>query len=215
MQDENNSAVAHTELMWHTDGSYYDDPLRYQAGVSLYGLKINDDCAPTWFSSGTRAANLLPPELRERLWGKQALHVVDYSEGLLDRVALRSHQKEFGPSVKKAVHPVLWSLGLGVESLYVHYLGTYRILGMDAAESEATLSQLFDLLYDADNIYEHLWQQNDLVIWNEVAFAHRRRDVRNDKPRTLRRVALGQECWPELMGEREDAYLASAGYVEH
>jgi taurine dioxygenase len=203
---DNRSAVTVTEIPWHTDGSAYQNPLLYQAGASLYGMEVNDDCAPTWFASNTRAARVLPDELRQRLSDKEAVHVFDYAgtqsmdysaDGLLKNLSRRYHERDFGPTAKRALHPVLWRLPeSNDESLYVHYAETDRIVGMDEEESEKLLQQLFEILYASDNIHAHQWRPHDLIIWDEWALSHRRRDVSTDKPRTMRRICLASECWP-------------------
>jgi alpha-ketoglutarate-dependent taurine dioxygenase len=61
------------------------------------------------------------------------------------------------------------------------------IEGMDRAESEVILAQLFDLSENPANVYEHVWQPGDLLMWDNLACSHARTDWPEDQTRMLRR----------------------------
>ena len=51
------------------------------------------------------------------------------------------------------------------------------------------LDELFAHLYDPAHMYEHTWQQGDLVVWDNLATQHGRPDVQFEGPaRTLRKT---------------------------
>ena len=81
-------------------------------------------------------------------------------------------------------------------------LHSERIVGVGAAESDALLADLFDVLYDDANTYAHEWAVGDLVVWDNVALHHGRRDFPRAEARTLQRVTLGlytpSEAVPDL-----------------
>jgi taurine dioxygenase len=83
-------------------------------------------------------------------------------------------------------------------------LHTERILGVSAADSDALLADLFDVLYDDTNTYSHSWAVGDLVLWDNVALHHGRRDFPRTEARPLQRVTLGlytpAEAVPGLAG---------------
>ena len=48
---------------------------------------------------------------------------------------------------------------------------------------------LFDVLYAADNTFEHDWRTGDLVVWDNLATQHARESVIRQGPeRSLRKV---------------------------
>ena len=50
----------------------------------------------------------------------------------------------------------------------------------------------FRVLYAEDNIYEHRWTVGDLVLWDNIALHHGRRDIPVHEARTLQRVTLAE-----------------------
>ena len=66
---------------------------------------------------------------------------------------------------------------------------TSRVVELPDDESEALLQELFDVLYDPTEVYEHTWQVGDLVVFDNLALQHARGNVLADGPaRTLRKV---------------------------
>ena len=67
-----------------------------------------------------------------------------------------------------------------------------RILELDEAESQAKLDELFAHIYAPERQYEHVWQLNDVLMWNNLAIQHARREHSDfaGGPRALQRVAL-------------------------
>ena len=54
-------------------------------------------------------------------------------------------------------------------------------------------SQLFEIIEDPGNVYEHIWQPNDLVMWDNLASLHARTDWLDSERRELRRcTTLGE-----------------------
>jgi taurine dioxygenase len=83
--------------------------------------------------------------------------------------------------------------GSGRNALYVSSQNTMWIEGMDRAESETLLQQLFDFAEDPAIIYEHVWQVGDLVVWDNLACLHARTDWPKEQRRTLRRCTVEGE----------------------
>jgi taurine dioxygenase len=67
-----------------------------------------------------------------------------------------------------------------------------RIVELEEAESAALIAELFAHQYAPERQYEHVWQLNDVMMWDNLAVQHARRE-RSDfagGPRALQRVAL-------------------------
>jgi len=75
------------------------------------------------------------------------------------------------------------------EVLYVNEMQTERINDLEHDESDELIAALFAHLYSGEFTYEHQWQLGDLVVWDNVAVQHARRDP-SEGPRTLQRVTL-------------------------
>jgi len=74
--------------------------------------------------------------------------------------------------------------------LYVNRLMTEEIVGLPADKSEELLQTLFAHAENRDHVYEHVWQLDDLVMWDNRCTQHARRDFPADERRLLRRVGI-------------------------
>jgi alpha-ketoglutarate-dependent taurine dioxygenase len=100
-------------------------------------------------------------------------------------------QDEWSKRVRSYEHPVIYRAPHLVEPvLFVNEFMTDHISGMDRAESNALLDELFSYIYADSNVYTHRWQNNDLVIWDNIALQHCRPDDMGSAPRHLRRLSL-------------------------
>ena len=88
------------------------------------------------------------------------------------------------------VHPVT-----GARSLYANSTWSISIEAMDKAESQALIEKLFAHSYAPERQYDHVWQWNDVLLWNNLAVQHARREQSDyaGGPRALQRVALCEE----------------------
>ena len=61
---------------------------------------------------------------------------------------------------------------------------------MDRAESEATLEELITVAEHPALVYEHIWCEGDLVMWDNRCSTHARTDFPAQETRLLRRLTL-------------------------
>ena len=184
------------ELLFHSDLAFAETPI---AGVSLYGEDVSPGCTTTRFASGVRGLQALPASLRARVAGLRALHVYEMSEDLdFQNGAVRQREAGRPDADMRGEHPVIMNSQLtDLPVLYVTDMMTYGFSGMPKDASDRLLNELFAVLYAPENVYEHEWQPHDLVVWDNVALQHARGHVgRDDLPRTLRRVAIGDGSSP-------------------
>jgi taurine dioxygenase len=178
------TSAGNGELLFHSDLAYSSLPT---FGISLYGETVTPDSARTVWANLRRAYLQLPKDLRERLQGKQALHLWENNHA-----HRRLREEDATDEGTGSVHPVFFkNPRTGEPSVYVSMLATARILGLEAPESDALLEELFSYLYAPDNLYTHQWQLHDLVVWNNVTLHHAREPHFGNAPRVLRRVAFG------------------------
>ncbi|MCU1457935.1 MAG: taurine dioxygenase [Actinomycetia bacterium] len=166
------------EVPWHGDMNFNVTP---HLGAALYAEEIDEVSCPTWYANAARAAEKLPPELRAEIQDLEVAH--DWPGTPWDPT--------FNP-VEATRHPLLWSHPLSQKPfVYIaerQLRQPHLIDGVDPAEEKRLIDELFAILYAPDNIYEHRWQTNDLVIWDNLMLQHRRGNVTGR--RTLRRLAL-------------------------
>jgi taurine dioxygenase len=182
----NEDAGGRVRLPFHSDLSYTDSPIQ---GLSLHALELPAGGSTTSFISGRHAwsrlsaqqqAQLAPMTLRHRLasqlFGEWPEFIADHPLRLL--------------------HP-----RTGLPVLYVTEHHAQRIHELSAAESERVLAQLFEHLYAPERVYTHCWEPYDLVIWDNLAIQHARREeaVLAGGSRAMQRVALSDVPFAELV----------------
>ena len=73
---------------------------------------------------------------------------------------------------------------------------TWTVEGMDQAEGNALLDQLFNHIEQDQFIYAHNWRVGDLVLWDNRCTLHARTDFSNNERRLLRRhVVAGDRAF--------------------
>ncbi|MEA2990559.1 MAG: taurine dioxygenase [Alphaproteobacteria bacterium] len=171
------------EMWFHHDTSYYPEPHR---ATLLYAMKLPSWGGNTCFSNMYKAYDNIPRALRDRLEGRKILQVHDYKrrERLdVDKIDLGNVRHHEQPIF--ITHPAT-----GRKALYVSRLMSARIEGLPKAESEAVLNDLFAIAEDPAIVYEHQWKLGDLVIWDNWASIHARKDFPREEPRLMRRLTI-------------------------
>lgn len=176
--------IPHGALLFHSDLAFTPAPY---LGLSLHALELPPTGSATWFVDAIAACRALPRSLRRRIDDCTAVHAFDLQTQRGDGRAFREPVPGSGD---RAVHPViLRHPTTGDAVLYVNEMQTERIEGLAPDESDDLLRELFAHLYSGEFTYEHQWRLGDLIVWDNVAIQHARRDP-VDGPRTLQRVTL-------------------------
>jgi taurine dioxygenase len=192
-----NGLVPDGVLLFHSDFIFTAEP---SLGLCLYATEVPPGGSPTNFADAVGAARRLPPELRSRVVGRDALNIFDLSD---QRGDVRFREAALGPATPlspRYAHPVLMRHPTtGQELLSVNEMQTDRIIGLDGPESEETLEALWGLLYAPENTYSHHWRVGDLVVWDNIAVQHGRPAPPRDVPRTMRRVTMAEHSVYDLV----------------
>ncbi len=190
-------------MCFHSDFAFTAAPVD---AICLHALEMPAEGAPTRFADAVAAARALPPDLRARLVGREVLNVYDFRQSD-DRPHRLATDDDRSPRCAKPV------LGLhprtGVEVVLTNELHADHIIGVPRAESAALLADLFAVLYDQSNCYEHNWEVGDVVLWDNVALHHGRPGFPASAARTLQRVTIGAYTPTELI-PRLDELLGRA-----
>ena len=175
--------LAHDGEMWfHSDMCYVEIP---HTATMLYAVELPSSGGNTMFADMYAAYDNLRLETRNRLEGKKALQVHDYKR------TERPGQDLDLTQVANHAHPVfITHPETGKKAVYVNRLMTARIEGVDPAESDELLEELFAVAEDRSIVYEHVWCPGDLVIWDNRCITHARTDFPGNERRLLRRTTL-------------------------
>jgi alpha-ketoglutarate-dependent taurine dioxygenase len=172
-------------LLKHQDFCFFENLL---PGLSLYAEEVPEVGGATIFASTQLAYERLPEELRQRVAQLHAQHVYDYrSDYGTQRFRVAS-----SPGAPTATHPVvLRHPATGRPLLFVNELMTDSIVELDERASEELLHELWSYLDDDAVRYEHRWEVGDLIVWDNLALQHGRRDFPRGQRRSLRRFQIG------------------------
>lgn len=163
-------------FFWHSDLCYAEKPSR---GSLFYArevpIKDGEPLGDTIFSSMTRAYDTLPESTKQKLVGRNAVnsYIHGYSrerksgsrKPLTEEQKMKTPDREH-PAVR--THPYT-----GKKCLFVNEGYTTQIVGMDVAESQALLADLFERIPSPELTYRHRWQVGDFLIWDNCSTQHR------------------------------------------
>jgi taurine dioxygenase len=178
-------AFGEGEFWFHIDSGYTPRPYRY---TFLFALELPYSGGNTLFSNMYKAHDAVPPALKEQLKGKRALHIHEYNRSKQASVA-----RDIG-GIPHCYHPIfITHPDTGRKSLFVDRLMTVRIEGLSKEESASALAALYDIGERRDFIYEHVWQPNDFLMWDNRCTIHARTDFPKEERRLLRRCTVEGE----------------------
>jgi taurine dioxygenase len=154
---------------WHTDMSYAKQPalatMLYAVEIpTLHGMPLGG----TGFANAAAAYDALPQDLKDAI--KNLKGVFDF-RGRKRGSPISAEDIAAYPPV---VHPVVRTHPrTGRKSLYIVRDDTTSIVGKDAIESQTLIEALADHVIKPEFIYQHIWHQGDVVIWDNCTVQHR------------------------------------------
>jgi taurine dioxygenase len=158
------------EAVWHTDMSYLDDP---PMASMLYAIEVPPKGGNTGFCNMYSAYEGLPDTLKHRAAGLRIKHDGTYNSGgyLREGVAATDDPR----TSPGAVHPLVCTHPeSGRRCLYLGRRRNAYLLGLDLAESEALLDQLWSYATRDEFTWYNNWRPGDLVLWDNRCTMHRR-----------------------------------------
>jgi taurine dioxygenase len=151
---------------WHSDLSYDANPAD---AIMLYALQVPSQGGDTEFCDTVAAYEALDAATKARIDGLIGVHRYGHRGGYavtsLNEKQAAAHPDVYHPVVRKHRET-------GKKSLFVSPGFTAAIQGLDAAESDALLQQLFDHMLEPSFRYRHKWQVGDLVCADNRSTMH-------------------------------------------
>jgi len=174
------------EAVWHTDMSYLPRPPKASL---LYALEVPDAGGDTWFCSMSRAFDVLPGELRERLLKLRVKHDGTYNSGGYVRAGVvATDDPRTAPG---ALHPIVYPHPeTGRAGLYLGRRRNSYVDGLPADESDALLDRVWALATDESLVWRHHWRVGDLVMWDNRNTMHRRDPFDDSDRRVMHRTQV-------------------------
>ena len=159
--------------IWHADLTYAERPSK---GSMLHALEVADEGGDTAFANMYTAYDTLPEDTRRRIDGLGAIHVRDRRKNpraQLTEEFDRDVDAYYSIPVPDSVHPMVRTHPeTGRKALFVSPRFAVTIDGMDDAEAQPLLDELYEHQIRPEFIYRHKWRLGDLVFWDNRSTIH-------------------------------------------
>jgi taurine dioxygenase len=174
------------EAVWHTDMSYLDVPPMASA---LYSLEVPPSGGNTSFCSMYAVYDALPAEMKRRIAPLKIKHDGTYnSGGYLRQGVTATDDPRASPG---ALHPLVCTHpDTGRQMLYLGRRRNAYLMGLELAESEALLDELWTFVDRPEFKWEHVWKVGDLVMWDNRCTMHRRDPFDDTARRVMHRTQI-------------------------
>jgi taurine dioxygenase len=180
------------EAVWHTDMSYLDLPPK---ASMLYSLEVPPTGGNTSFCTMYGIYEALPQQLKDRIAGLKIKHDGTYnSGGYLRQGVTPTDDPRQSPG---AVHPLVCTHPAnGRRMLYLGRRRNAYLVGLELAESEALLNELWSIVDQREFRWEHVWRVGDLVLWDNRCTMHRRDAFDPNSRRIMHRTQVKGDARP-------------------
>lgn len=179
-------SLGNGEAAWHTDMSYNELP---PAASALYSLEIPASGGDTGFCNMYLAHETLPDALKQRIADLTCVH----DASVTSAGGLRQGFKEVTNPCETvgAVHPLVRTHPVtGRKALFLGRRRNAYIPGLDLAESEMLLDQLWSQATRPEHTWYQQWRLGDLVLWDNRCTMHRRDEFDPASRRVMHRTQV-------------------------
>lgn len=158
------------EAAWHSDMTYVETP---PPASVLLGIEVPDSGGDTYFASQYAAYEAIPDDLKDRVKGLGIRHNAAHTSVGKLRPGFEAFDSPL--DAPGTVHPIVQTHAeTGLRCLYLGRRDWAYVPGLELAESEALLDELWSYATLPDNVWRQQWRANDVVIWDNRCILHRR-----------------------------------------
>lgn len=174
-------------MLWHSDSSFKAVPAKYSI---LSGRVVPPRGGNTEFADMRAAWDALDEDTRAQVSDLVCEHSQIYSRGILGFDFDEDERRRFAPVLQRLVrtHPVTGRLSIFLSS----HAGA--IIGWPVPEARQLLRDLVEHATQREHVHAHVWQPNDLVMWDNRTTMHRARRYDPAERRDLRRTTVACEA---------------------
>jgi taurine dioxygenase len=174
------------EAIWHCDMTYVERP---PMGAILHALELPPTGGDTYWANMYLAYDSLPPALRNAAEGRKAIHDATYNSAGMMR---KGYAEVTDPRKAPGAHHALVSRHpeTGRKCLFLGRRRNSYIVGMDLAESEALLDELWAHATQEEFTFCQQWKVGDTLIWDNRCTLHRRDSFDPDARRLMHRTQI-------------------------
>jgi taurine dioxygenase len=180
------------EAVWHTDMSYLEDPPK---ASMLYAIEIPPAGGNTGFTNMYQAYEELPEALKRRVAGLRVKHDGTYNSGGFVRQGVTATDDP--REAPGTYHPIIcMHPETGRKCLYLGRRRNAYLEGLELAESEAMLDEVWGYATRDELTWYNTWRVGDVVLWDNRCTMHRRDPFDPSSRRIMHRTQMKGEARP-------------------
>jgi taurine dioxygenase len=185
-KDGSPTGRARAGTYWHSDVSFRKEPA---SASILYAKQIPMIGGDTLFANSEAAYEGLSQAMKNLLDPLQAVH--DFAIAAASQYAKPLIISDDLVGANKALHPVIRTHpDTGRKSIFVNPGFTSHLDGFEPTESAALLKILFDHITQPQYIFRQIWQENDVIMWDNRIMMHFAISDYGEEPRYLERTTI-------------------------
>lgn len=171
---ENGEAIGglgNSDLIWHTDMSYVDDP---PVASLLYALEVPAASGDTSFCNMYAAYGSLPDDLKNRIAALTCKHDASHNSAGETR---KGFDNDFAScdKIPGAVHPLVCAHPeTDRPVLYLGRRANAYIPELSLEASDALLDEIWSWTTRSEHTWAHRWRAGDILMWDNRCTMHRR-----------------------------------------
>ena len=178
---------------WHSDWSFMKKP---PSATLLHSKIIPPVGGNTLFANTEKAFAALPDEMKDKLRNLKVIHSakIPYADDGFYALEKEERSMKILPSKEaKATfsHPMIKiHPETKKECLFINPVYTINIEGFSEDESQQLLWELYEHMIQDQFIYEHVWNENMLIMWDNRTLMHQATGGYDGYDRLLHRITL-------------------------
>lgn len=191
LKDGKKIGVSGTGKYWHTDCSFQPEPLSF---TTLSPRIFPKSVRQTYYIDMEMVYQKLPAHLRQFVDSHNAVHEAKWRYKVRPEDVDKSITEllnEFEKSAPPVVHPaVIVHPVTGNRILYINEGFTTRFEGMSLEDSRPILQELFAFIERPEHIYAHIYEDGDLIVWDNRPLVHKSSGVPNGEKNLNYRIGV-------------------------
>ena len=178
---------------WHSDWSFMKKP---PSATLLHSKIIPPIGGNTLFANTEKSFSALPEEMKNKLRNLKVIHSakIPYADDGFYALEKEERSMKILPSKEaKATfsHPMVKiHPETNKECLFINPVYTINIEGLSEDESQQLLWELYEHMIQDKFVYEHVWNQDMLIMWDNRTVMHQATGGYDGYDRLLHRITL-------------------------
>ena len=174
--------------LWHTDSSFRKIPSN---GSILHGISTTNEGGNTLFANMYKAYEDLDVSMKKKIKKLKVVHDHDFIISLSEELSKRKNKGNYD-KLEPVIHPLVRRHpSTKRPSLFLSPHTMVKIVDYNESEGRELLDFLIEHSIQQKYVYKHIWNNNDIVMWDNRCTMHSVEPFDNNTiKRVMHRVTL-------------------------